>query len=464
MFMLKIKQYQDRLPVGRSAFTAICLAVIMVSAEYDVMGTGNCELKIFTRNSKADLNDIKSFFRNADLVVSRTLPAEPVKNDLPEKLPIYNIVLMNEKDFKKIEIMDEGKNGIRYYLPEDISKWADNDRIKAKIIASMILKKAHLNLETNINQLPPWLVYGILSKVNRRLDKANIPGIITFPALHMLLITSPPPDLLEIAAKPAYQDDGPIYQVFLESSEVIVDTLRRLPKSRESIIDVINLSLKGFPPKNAFIEAFAKKVYVFKNNTSDSLDTKNLQSSEVLNQWLIENAILLAVNSFNPGNASFAEKQFRKIEMVKYIAVPNREEKDKKEERLCRVDEILEKKKEMENFNAVIRVKEVDFARLAFSLPEPLQPGILKIKEALEMLRGGVTENFAKRCRDAKQEFYSGLEKMNQLETYLSKLELEALPPSWKYSWELDETRKWNNKVQNRWPALTKYLDAIENE
>lgn len=456
------RNFKNLKEILRNAISLALLGMVFFGSG-PAMGVGNCELKIFTRNSKVDLNDIKSFFRNADLLVSRTIPTEKVKKSNSQKLPVYNIVLMNKKDFTKIEILDEQNKGIRFYLPEDINEWAKDDRIKARIISAMLLKKAGLDLK-DIKKLPPWLVYGILSKTNRRLDKSTIPGIMTFPAIHMLLVTSPAPDLLNISVHPVHQEDGPTYQIFLESSEIIVDTIRRLPQSREGIMDVIDLGIKGFPAKDAFMQAFSKKVYVFKNNTTNDIDLEKLNSAEIINQWLIENAILMAVNTFKPGNAHFAEQQFRKIEIVKYLTIPNKDEKDKKEERFCQVNELLEKKKEIENYNTVIRSKEIDFARLAFSLPSPLQPGIIKIKELLEMLRSGITTNFEKQYNQAKQEFYNGLEKMNKLEGYLVTIELEALPASWQYHRELDELEKWNSKHKKRWPALTEYLDSIENE
>jgi hypothetical protein len=436
-----------------------CVVFLILSMCNISMAVGNCELKIFTRNSKVDLKDIKAFFRNSDLVVSRALPEKKGKK---HTLPVYTIVLMNAKDFKKIEIVDEKAKGIRYYLPKETGKWLKKDRIKAKIITSMILKKAHLDLNKNAKKLPPWLVYGILSKVKRRLDKATMPGIITFPGMHMLLTTSPPPDLLEIASRPVHSGDGPIYKFFLEASEIIVDSIKRLPQSKESILDLIKLAIKGYPPKDAFIQIFAKKIYIFKKNTTETNDSTQLKSSEVLKRWLLENAISMAVNTFKPGNAHFAEKQFRKVEIVKYTTILDNEKKDKREERFCQVSELPAKKKEIENFNLVLRNKELDFTRLAFSIPILLQPGILKIKESLEMLRSGSMKNFKKHYNQAKKEFYTGIDKMNKLEAYLVKIELESLPESWKYQHELQELRKWDKKQKKRWPKLTKYIDSIE--
>lgn len=420
-----------------------------------------CELKIFTRNSKIDLNEIKAFFNNANLFVARILQTEKRKK---KSVNVYTIILMKDKDFKKINIVDKGKKGIRYYLPEEIGKWKNNDRIKAKIIASMILKHSKYRLDENYKKLPAWLIYAILSKVERRLDKANIPGIMTFPGMHMLLTTSPPPELLEIASRPVHSEDGPLYNIFLETSEIMLDSIWRLPKRKESLKDLISLSMKGFPTKEAFIQAYAKKVFVYKNNTTEALDDQELKSPDVLKQWLLDNAILMSINTFKPGNAHFAEEQFRKIEMLKYIAIPDQTSKDKKEERFCQVSELQSKQKEIENFSAVIRSKELDFARLAFSTPSILQPGILKIRESLEMLRMGTIRNFESSYKQAKQEFYNGIDRMNKLETYLAKTERDSLPASWKYRYELEEMKKWDKKRKKRWPSLTKYMDKLEKE
>ena len=419
----------------------------------------NCAIKIYTRNSKVDLKKIKSFFHTANLVVSRVLPSQ--KNRMQ---PYYTIVLMKEEDFKKVEILSKKRGEIRFYLPEKTSNWMNNDQITAQIIAAMLLNKAGLPPDQNYEKLPSWLVYGLLSKVQHRLDKTKIPGILTFPGVHMLLTTEPPPDLLKIASSPVKPDDGPAYKIFLETSVIFLNSIRKLPKNKEAILDLINLSIEGISSAQSFMQIFAKKVNIVRKNTTEMPAENSCKNYNGLKEWLNENAILMSVNTFKPGNASFVEKQFRKIEIVRYFAVPDPEKPNEKEERYCNVEALFAKKKEIENFNTIIEMKELDFSRLIFAAPLPFHSSLTKMKIALLTLRTNSYDDFKQKYMKAKQEFYDEIERFNKIELYVKKTELKYAPESWRYKTELEELAKWHKKHKTEWPALTKYLNQWEKE
>lgn len=421
-----------------------------------------CEVKIFSRNSTVDLSEIKTFFRTVDVVISRIIPSPNKKKVIPQ---IYTIVLVHDKDFKKVNIINGKLKGIRFYLPENTKVWAENDKILSSIVAAVLLKKCGYSPDNNQNNLPPWLVYGILSKVKRRMDKANIPGIMTFPGIHMLLTSGVPPNLLKISTSPVRAGDGPAYDVFLEASEIMLESTGRLPKNREAIKDLIDLSMQGIPPENSFIQIFSKKVHnMLQNTTEISQLDRDRQINEELQDWLIDNATLLAVNAFNPGNADFAERQFRKIGIVRYISVVDDNNGKAKEERYCKVENLKEKKKDIKNFPALVRFKELEFARLEFAVPASMQPSLYRIKRALHKLRADSSYDFKKEFLDAKQQFYNEIEKYNEIDAYLKQMEFRFVPESWRYRTELKEIEKSKNKERRRWPTLTKYLDSVEKE
>lgn len=447
-------------------YVKISLLMILISfacwSTYQASAYEPCEIKIFTRNSRVNLDEIKAFFKTVDIVIMRMLPHEK-KNRL-KKPGLYTVVLMKEKDFKKAEIIDEKKKGIRFYLPENIFDWAKNDQITAKLVTAILLKKCGYDADKKHKNIPRWLKFGILAKVKRRLDKGNIPGIITYPGVHMLLTTEPAPDLLKIASSPVKPVDGPAYDIFLETSEILLSSVRRLPKSREGIKDIVELSIKGLPPKASFSKVFGKKVHQLLQNTTEiSKLNRDQDTEDELKEWLNDSAVLMSVNPFKPGNANFAEKQFRKIEIVRYTsAIPSPQ--NTKEERYCMVEHLKEKKDEIKNFPSVVKDKEIEFARLEFAVPSSIQSSLNTIKKALLKLRTDSSFKFKSAYLEAKKDFYDEVEQYNEIEYYLKQMEPRFVPESWRYRTELQELDKWHQKTKLHWPALTEYLDTIEKD
>lgn len=453
--ILKTKPFKD--------FIFFVLLCICLSGSWPILANDQCEIKIFTRNSKVDLSEIKSLFRSVDLMASRTL-IPPVKRKLV-KNRLYTIILIEDKDFKRVDILCDKAKGFRFYLPENTKLWLKNDTILTRIVAAIILDKCGYAPDKNHNKLPLWLIHGILSKVKRRLNKANIPGIMTFPGMHMLLTSGKTPDLLKISSSPVMAGDGPAYKVSMEAAEILLESVGRLPKSRVALRDLIDLSMKGIPAEDSFLQIFSKKVHTLLQNTANITELQQKrQSKEELKDWLVKNATLMAVNAFKPGNAEFAEKRFRQIEIVRYLSEIKADKEKVYEERYCTVEDLVSKKKEIKDFPAIVRKKELEFARLEFSVTSSLQSSLSRIKKALHKLRIDSSYDFQSEFLAAKKEFYNEIEKFNEIEVYLKKMELKYVPASWRYHTEMTEVKKLREEERRRWPALTKYLDSIEKE
>jgi len=441
-----------------------CLAfpLFFVLLGVNVRAAESCEVKIYTRNSKVNLREIKTFFRTADLLISRILPAEKKKRGNPS-LSHYAVVLLDEKHFNKFEVLDTSNKELRFYLPEKTSDWIGKDRITSRIILSILLKRSGAVVARRA-KLPPWLVYGVLAKVQRRLSKANIPGMVTFPGVHMLLTASSTPDLFEIAFSSLKPEDGAAYKIFLETSEILLAAVLRLPQSRNAIKDIVDLSVDGIPARKTFDMILGKKVYSFLDNTTDISKLGIVrQNHDELKTWLNDYAILKSVNPFKPGNARFAEKQFSKIKIVKYLS---KSEKGSKAEeiRYCKVADLFIKRKEIKNFTFVVKNKEIEFSRLEFAVPIQMQTSIYNMKKYLRKLRTDSSFKFKKAYVLAEQNFYDEVEKYYELETYLGKMELRFVPEAWRYRTEFQEISKSETYKRKRWPALTKYLDLIETQ
>ena len=211
------------------------------------------DIKIYTGKSKADLSKVRSFFRTSDLLISRILPINKC-----DRIS-YSIVLMNKEEFKKAQIMSTGKTKLRVYLPEDISKWDNNHEVFSNLIASALLKKSGTSNGENIDSLPKWLTYGIVNKILRRNSSSIIPGTLSFPGVHALVLSGKKQDWIKIISNPMKPVDGPAYQIYLEASEIILDAILRLPEGKQVLIDIIELSNKELNQEDLFKGAINKE-------------------------------------------------------------------------------------------------------------------------------------------------------------------------------------------------------------
>jgi len=419
-------------------------------------------VKIFSRNSRINQKEIKLFFTTANLIIKRILPKRGKDIDKPDN---YTIVLLNEKKFKKVEILGKSRNELRFYLPEKSSLWMNNNKILSKIISKLLIKESGLLPGKRYKSPPKWLINGIIAKIKRRLNANKIPGIITYPAVHMYMQTTSKPHLINLLNSSLKPSDSAAFALFYETGDLILTAIQKLPEYKKDIRTIIELSAtSNISPKDSFNQIFGKNIVEFRKNTNTTYNiNKDLDNNEIVNLWLTESAIRYSINIFNPANATFAEKQFKKVEIVKYYPIMKESDNNDQELRYCLLKDIAKKRDEIKEFAILRKQKELELIRFEFSLPPSLQAAIRNIRFDLIAMGNNRSYNFIKYYKQNKKKFYIELEKLNELERYISKTELQYVPESWRYGSEFELINRWDKKRETLWPSLTKYLDSIED-
>ncbi len=450
-----------------------------------VNASSSSEFKFFSRKGKVNTEDVRTVFKGADVLVSRLVP-RPNMGKAPATL--YNIVLMDNAEFKGIEIINLKGTEIRFHLPENLEDWIDDDKALSRLIEGILLKKLDLDPAMHSRMLPPWLVIGILGKLRARLCVSSIPGIRTYPAMKMLVTDDPATDLLKIAfSVPMYPDSNPMASVSIQTSDALLSAVMRLPGHREALRGLADLSVQGVDHDKAFVKIFAGMVRNFLISTAEmTLLQEKLDDYGMLREWFYDNAVMLSVNSFSPARAGFAERQFRKIEVVAYALESPEERKDSNEPakvkanaervadpahgdseqeiRYCSLNELQQKKNEIKNFPSIVKSKEHQLSRLEFSAPILLNESIREMRRALFNLRTDSSFKFEANFMTAKNKFFEQLQKCHDIERFMDEIESAVIPESWRFRSEIREIELHEERRRAVWPELSRYLDSIEEK
>ena len=442
--------------------TIIIFCIIVLSNT--LYAKNPCEVTVNSEIKIKNAETIKVFIRTADSVTRTLLVSKKLHNQKISR--IYNITILTASNTKiKFKFLKKGILSIE--LP-NIAKELQNSQYAPQIIGAMILKySAQKITNENISKLPPWLIYSILGKVKNRLDKSSIPGIFFVPAVHAFVSSGEDEGLLKIVESKTYPTSGPSHQLFLELSQVLLKSIRKLPKWREGLHDLVDLSINANYAPAYFEQIFRKKVNTYIANTTVLKTTHQKDENDnALEKWFYNNAVQLSVNVFNPANAAFSEKLFRKIEIVKYPATFEDSEGNLiEEERYCKISDLPDKQAEILNFDSVVKGKEYEFAILGYSVPYNFQPSIFKIKKALINLRINTKSDiFKTEYEKEKNIFFNKISKQYELEAYLKKSERKYVPEIWQYRYELQQIKIYKTKIRKRWKALTKYLNLWESK
>ena len=436
--------------------TIILLLLLITATSLYAQYSRGCTVKIFTKGSKKDLPKIRSLILLSDLMVSRILPKKSSK-------PLeYSVVLLEKDELKKDGILNQGPKSLRFYLSEDMHSWQSDDKVLSNIIASIILKKSSTSGGENTSVIPEWMTHALVRKIERRQQKITIPGTISYPGVHALVLSGTKIDWLEMVTGMPPPEELNAHEIYKEASEIILDSILRLPEGKQAILDMVELANKGINKKDLFQSVLGKKIYNLESHMTFS--NPESDSNNILQQWLNYNFRISSVNTFTPCSATDAEKLFIKAEVVSYRAKTGEEENAPVEERFCKIEELPEKLDEIINLKSVLIKKQRDLARIAFAIPIPLQDYMYKMQKSLDLLLTAkddkaLQETFRKMYLHEKQGFYQELERQNQIEVYILKTEATFVPPGYRYYAEINAMKDVKEIERERWPALTKLLD-----
>ena len=450
-----------KVKTGIRISTVTLLFLMITASSLHAVPIKRSTVKIFTKGSKDNLPEIRLFMQKADLMVSRILPPKR------SKLLDYSVVLLGKDEFKKAWVLSQGGNGLRFYLSDNLESWQHNDKILSNIIASIILKKSNVSNGENPAVIPAWITYAILKKIDRRQSKAMIPGTVSYPGIHALVLSGTTPYWMSLVTAKTPPNEPSAHEIYKEGSEIILDSIMRLPGGKEAMLDIIELANKGIKKEDLFQHVFTKKVSELESHI-DFTKSKN-GSHAVLEKWLEYNFRIASVNTFTPCSPTDAEKLFREAEIVSYQAKINdddaNEEKNvKTEPRFCKIEELPEKLDEIMDLKTVLIKKQRDLARIAFSIPIPLQESMYRIQTSLNLLFNAKDDEtlkttFHEKYLHSKEKFYQGLEKQNKIDAYIFKMEKTFVPTGFRFYAEINAMKEIKGKERAAWPALTELLD-----
>jgi len=436
--------------------TVFLFSILGVSSFYGQGRLGG-NVKIFTKKSKRDLAPVRSFFTSADTLISRILPKKRCA-DIS-----YSVVLIDKKEFKKVEILSKDNNALRVYLSDDITAWQNKNEIFSNIIASAILKKSAVSAGENFEVIPKWMTHGILRKIARRSQRSSIPGTIAYPGIHALVLSGADIDWLGLISSSSFPKDKNAYEIYMEASEIILDSILRLPDGKNLILDIIELSNKSIVSVDIFKSVITKKLYEMKSRMDYKIPGK--ENKTPLLNWLNYNFKISSVNTFTPSTATDAEKLFLKSELVSYYAKTSDEKNAAPEERFCKIEELPDKLDEIIDLNSVILNKQRDLVRVAFGIPIPLQSSVYSMQRSMDLLLRDQKDQkniFLKKYTTAKKMFFNKLEMQNQLEQYMLSVEKEFVPPGYRFYGEITAMKDMDAIKRKRWPELTELMDKCE--
>ena len=459
IYTLKTGRIQRKKNGNRQALYIALITLLMLSWNVTKVYAKPCNIKFFTGKSHTDTEGIASFFKTADLLVSKIIPTE-------RQVPLaYSIVLMDKDDLPESRQIIHTKDSLRIYLPDDIQ--STNQlcyQFLSNLIAHIVLEKSGIQAtEKNCNTFPKWISQALIRKISRRRNANIIPGTVLFPGTHALILSEEKTDWLKLVSNPMLPQDGGAYNLYTEVSEIMLNSILHLPEGKNLLMDIIELANKNVNTENIIRDVVTKKILDMQKNMNNAMFPDSTADNP-FNAWLNYSFRLASVNLLTPCNAEFAEKLFKKAEIVRYMAKNTDKQMKEKEIHFCTLAELPDKMDDILNLQYVILNKQRDLVRIAFAMPISLQNPIYKIEKAMDLLMKNKKSSFKKIFTAEKNKFYDALDKQIQIEMYMLETEKAFVPPLYRYSHEVSVMKENDKAHKQSWPALSDYMDKIEED
>ena len=440
----------------KSAFALPCAGGLVVPLLFCALFllpaslSARTEVKIYTKGSRAGLEKIRSLLNYTDKIVEFALP--------PNKaIPLdYEIVLLAPEEFKKKNIIDIGKERIRLYLPESSGKQFSDQKFLSRMLGAVLCKKSGRTIESGA-KVPDWIKKAFIAKLLRKNTGTTVPGMAIYPGVHSLIMSGEKIKWLNAIEHPVPVNAEGAYKIYLETSEIILNSIIRMRGGRQILQDILTLSDRGIPQIKLFRTVIVKKL-----RENRLVHGEGKTPDELLQQWLGDSFTKASVNVLNPCNATFAEKLFKKAAIVTYTAKAERTETGHPEKRSCTLDELAYKIDEITNLRRIILSKQRELVGIAFSMPAELQKPLYAISNILPLAASGQKQNFKKRYKIEKQKFFDLLDRLYQVERFLRNAESKFVPPGYTYAAELKILRKMDDVKKKRWPAVYSFMEKYE--
>lgn len=369
-------------------------------------------------------------------------------------------VIVTGNDMKDGFEINTGGEVLRIFLSDDLSGWEKNYKTRSAVISAMLLGRFGIRPDANYGRVPSWLTAGVLSKIEMRRNPAMLPGVILYPGVKGLVSGGVQPDLWCIMNNPLEYRDGPSFTLYSETCAIIIDSMARIPKSRDVFMAILKSAVDGEKPDTAFKTAIND--YIMKGGFDFStLPVDRISPEKRVETWF-ETAIRnSSVGIFFPGSSDFVEKRLDELKTLNYTATAEtgKDKPSKSEVRSCETHELGKKWGEIENPEKVANIYRRYFGDLSNQSPPLIQNDVNKIAELFGRLRDSDREDFERDLKDAEAILREKIGKLRQVEDYIRASEARFVPFGKRYSAELKYLDETGTFIGQFCPSLNSILD-----
>ena len=407
---------------------------------------------------------LQSFLKAADSVtysMSRLKAAD--------KTTLCSVIVTNNDMKDGFEINTSG-DVLRIFLSDDLSGWEKNYKAHSAVISAMLLGRFGIKPDANYGKVPAWMAAGILSKIEMRRNPAMLSGVTVYPGMRGLVSGDVQPDLWCVMNNPLEYGDGPSFTLYSEACAIIIDSLTRIPNSRDVFMAILKSAIAGEKPDTAFKTAIndyiMKSGFVFSTLPVDRISPE--KRAEIWFGTAIRNS---SVNIFFPGSSDFVEKRLDELKTFNCMSavatgkdkmVKSEPDRQTAEVRTCEIHELGVKWNEIENPERIANIYRGYFSDLSNQSPSLIQNDVNKIAELFGNLNDGDKETFARDFNAAEKVLRKKIVTLRQVEDYVRKSEIKFVPFGKRSSAELKYIEETGTFTEQFCPSLNSILDKEE--
>ena len=406
---------------------------------------------------------LQSFLKAADSVTYS------ISGKAADKASRCSVIVTNT-DMKDGFEINTGGDMLRIFLSDDLSRWEKNYTAHSAVISAMLLGRFGIIPDTNYDKVPAWMTAGILLKIEMRRNPAMLPGVLVYPGMRGLASGGVRPDLWCIMNNPLEYRDGPSFTLYSETCAVIIDSIAKIPKSRDVFMAILKSAVDGKKPDAAFKTAIddyiTRSGYVFSTLPVEQISQE--KRAEIWFGTAIRNS---SVSIFFPGSSAFVEKRMDELKTFNctVATAPAKDKPDKPEPnsrtaeiRSYKIHELGEKWDEIENPERIANIYRGYFIDLSNQSPPLIQNDLNKMAELFNNLKDKDREAFADDFKKAEANLREKIVRLRQAEDYIGKSESKFVPFGKRYSAELKYIEETGTFTGLFCPSLNSILDKEE--
>jgi hypothetical protein len=439
----------------------IAAVILFLFAAADASGMRIIDIsdrvKLCFNRTESKLDKIQSFLKAADHI---TYSLSGLKTS--DKTAICSVIITKAKMDEGFEINTSG-NVLRIFLSDDFSGWEKNYKTHSAIISALLLSRFRIRPDSNYDKVPAWMNAGILSKIEMRRNQAMLSGVTVYPGTRGLVSGDDQPDLWCVLNNPLGYGNGPSFILYSETCAIIIDSLARVPGSRDVFMAILKSAIDGKKPDQAFKTAIND--YIMKGGFDYStLPVDQLPPKERAELWFGTAVRNSSVNIFFPGSSDFLEKRLDVLSSLNYMvaAEPGKDKAPKPQIRSCKIHELGKKWNEIENPERIANIYARYFSDLSNQSPSLIQNDVNKIVELFSRLKDNDKEAFENEYRNAVTSLRGKIVKLRQLEDYMRECELKFIPFGKRFTTEFNYLEETGTFTRQFCPSLDSILDKEE--